>query len=341
MLGPHDKMSGMTRSSVLVPPDAQAPAAPSRHRIGSLEILIGLVVLAFAGQHVFIGWFNHPSIKAWTTVFVAVTVQAMPFLVLGVLISGAIAAFVPATFFARVLPRRNSIAVPVAGLAGVVLPGCECASVPISQRLISRDVPPAAALTFLLSAPAINPVVLVATAVAFPGRPQVVAARFVASLLAAVIVGWIWARFGRRDWITAGTGGHEHTGLFAAAVRHDFLQAGGFLVIGAITSATLNTVVPRDALGPFAQHEWLAVPGMALLAVVLAVCSEADAFIASSLTQFSLTARLTFMVIGPMVDIKLIIMQAGAFGRGFAARFAPLVLMVGILCSVAVGAWLL
>jgi hypothetical protein len=74
---------------------------------------------------------------------------------------------------------------------------------------------------------------------------------------------------------------------------------------------------------------------------VLAVCSEADAFIASSLTQFSLTARLTFMVIGPMVDIKLIIMQAGAFGRGFAARFAPLVLIAGIITSVTVGTWLL
>jgi hypothetical protein len=129
--------------------------------------------------------------------------------------------------------------------------------------------------------------------------------------------------------------------VFITEVRHDFLQAGGFLVIGAITSATLNTVVPRNALGSFAHHEWLAVPGLAILAVVLAVCSEADAFIASSLTQFSLTARLTFMVIGPMVDIKLIIMHAGAFGRAFAVRFAPLVVITGIAASVLVGAWLL
>lgn len=328
-------MCGMSRPTALAAPRAS-------HKVGSLELLIGLVVVAFAGQRLFIGWFDHPAVRAWTTVFVAVTVQAMPFLVLGVLISGAIAAFVPATFFARALPRRNVFAVPTAGLAGVVLPGCECASVPISQRLISRGVPPAAALTFLLSAPAINPVVLVATAVAFPGRPEVVAARFVASLLAAIAVGWIWARFGRREWLSGSpTSEDDHDGMFLTAVRHDFLQAGGFLVIGAITSATLNTVVPRNALSSFAHHEWLAVPGLAILAVVLAVCSEADAFIASSLTQFSLTARLTFMVIGPMVDIKLIIMHAGAFGRAFAVRFAPLVVIAGITASVLVGAWLL
>lgn len=335
-------MTDMASPDVLTEPDTRTPESASRRRVGSLEVLIGLVLLAFLGQHLFGGLFGRASVRAWTTVFVAIVVQATPFLVLGVLISGVIASFVPATFFARALPRRRSVAVPVAGIAGVLLPGCECASVPITGRLISRGVPPAAALTFLLSAPAINPVVLIATAVAFPGRPEVVLARFLASLLAAVLVGWIWARFGRNDWIADLTGKtHDHTGIFAAAVRHDFLQAGGFLVIGAITSATLNTVVPRSALDTFAHHAWLAVPGLAVLAIVLAVCSEADAFIASSLTQFSLTARLTFMVIGPMVDIKLIIMQAGAFGRGFAARFAPLALLAGIVTSVAIGAWLL
>ena len=78
----------------------------------------------------------------------------------------------PAGFLPRFLPDRPALAVPVAAVAGAALPGCECGSVPIAGRLVSRGVPPAAASTFLLSAPAINPVVLVATAVAFPGRPR-------------------------------------------------------------------------------------------------------------------------------------------------------------------------
>jgi uncharacterized membrane protein YraQ (UPF0718 family) len=75
----------------------------------------------------------------------------------------AVAAFVPAGAVERLLPRRG--AVPVAGAAGLLLPGCECASVPVARRMIGRGVPDAVALTFLLASPAINPVVLLATAV--------------------------------------------------------------------------------------------------------------------------------------------------------------------------------
>ena len=104
-------------------------------------------------------------------------VQATPFLVFGVMLSAVIAVFVPASFFARALPRRSSLAVPAASVAGVVLPGCECGSVPIAGALVRRGVTPAAALAFLLSAPAINPIVLASTAVAFPGQPGMVLAR--------------------------------------------------------------------------------------------------------------------------------------------------------------------
>ena len=97
----------------------------------------------------------------------------------------------PASFFAKALPKRPALAVPVASASGVVLPGCECASVPVSAALMNRGVTPAAALAFLLSAPAINPVVLASTAVAFPGQPQVVVARLLASLLVSVAIGWL------------------------------------------------------------------------------------------------------------------------------------------------------
>lgn len=182
-------------------------------RLGPIEALVALLVAVLALQPVLVGLFDGQAVQAWSTVFVAVVVQAVPFLVLGVLVSALIATYVPASFFRRIMPRRTAAAVPAAGLAGAVLPGCECASVPISARLISRDVPPAAALAFLLSAPAINPVVLVATAVAFPGRPEMVGARFAASLVAAVVVGWIWARFGKAKWTAAAKlNAHDETG---------------------------------------------------------------------------------------------------------------------------------
>src|SRR4029450_1431594 len=88
------------------------------------------------------------------------------------------------------------LAVPSAALAGAALPGCECASVPIAGRLGARGVEPAGALAFMLAAPAVNPVVLVATAVAFPGQPEMVLARFLGSLGTSVVVGLPWSRRG-------------------------------------------------------------------------------------------------------------------------------------------------
>jgi hypothetical protein len=54
-----------------------------------------------------------------------------------------------------------------------------------------------------------------------------------------------------------------------------------------------------------------------------------------------MTARLAFMVVGPMVDVKLIALQSGTFGGAFALRFAPLTFVVCVGSSVLVGWWLL
>lgn len=139
------------------------------------------------------GLVRHPRAAGRRDDLVSIVVQALPFLVLGVVLSGAIAAFVPASFWQRALPSRPSLAVPRGGVRrGAVLPGCECASVPVAGGLIARGVAPAAALTFLLAAPAINPIVIASTLVAFPNDPQMAAARFAASLATAVIMGWLF-----------------------------------------------------------------------------------------------------------------------------------------------------
>jgi len=291
------------------------------------------------------GSIDGAGLRNWLTVFVAIAVQALPFLVLGTLLSGAIAAMIPPGWLASHLPKNPALAVPVAGMAGVALPGCECGSVPIAGRLMASGAPPAAATAFLLSAPAINPVVLVATAVAFPGRPEYVLARFIASLAAAVIVGLIWSKVGKAVWHEKAMKrvivGQNRWRTFSATSLHDFLHAGGFLILGGLTAATLHTAVPQSILDGLAGTGLLAVLILGALAFVLSICSEADAFIAASLSQFSPTARLAFMVVGPAVDVKLVALQAGTFGRSFAARFAPITFVVTIVCSLVVGSLLL
>ncbi|MEU3983929.1 permease [Streptomyces sp. NPDC026672] len=329
------------------PPRAPAPAPGGERegrRLSSPLLLTLLLLVVVLLQGPIRGALSTPVMQSWMTVFVAVVVQALPFLVLGVLLSAAIAVFVPPSFFARALPGRPALAVPVAGLAGAVLPGCECASVPVAGALVRRGVTPAAALAFLLSAPAINPVVLTATAVAFPRDPEMVVARFAASLLVACVMGWLWQRVGRTDWLRPPAHSHEGESkgqAFWGSVRHDLMHAGGFLVLGATAAATLKSVAPASWLRTAADNPVFSVLALAVLAVVLSICSEADAFVAASLTQFSPTAKLVFLVVGPMIDLKLFAMQTGTFGRGFALRFAPATFALAIAGAVLTGAVLL
>ena len=319
--------------------------AKPRRRIGSVEVLAAVLVVVVLFRGPLTESLAAPALQTWLTVFVSVMTQAIPFLVFGVVLSAVIAVFVPPSFFARALPRHPALAVPTAGVAGVVLPGCECASVPVAGALVRRGVTPAAAFAFLLASPAVNPIVLVSTAVAFPGQPRVVIARALASLVVACLMGWLWQAFGKGSWLRMPSRAHldgmDRWPAFWASVRHDVLHAGGFLVIGAASAAVIAVVVPKSWLAQLAADPFVAILVLGLLAVLLSICSEADAFVAASLTQFSMTARLAFMVVGPMVDLKLFAMQAGIFGRGFALRFAPATFVLAIGVSAVVGTVLL
>jgi uncharacterized protein len=320
-------------------------------RVGSMEVLVlGLVAFAIAGAWLRVHVARSDALATAGTVFCGVFVQALPFLGLGVLVSGLIAVFVPPERLVRWLPRRPEAAVLAAGVAGAALPGCECGSVPVARRLFGDGgAAGAAALTFMLAAPAINPVVVVATAVAFPGQPKMVVARVGASFLTAVVTGWVWSRWGRTEWITRrlppnavhGPATGARWQQFCEVARQDFLQAAAYLVIGAAAAAALHVLVPAQVFEHVGAHLILGVTVMAALAVTLAVCSEADAFVASSLTMVPLVPRLVFMVVGPAVDVKLLAMQSGMFGRAFAVRFAPATLLIAIASATLVGVLLL
>jgi uncharacterized membrane protein YraQ (UPF0718 family) len=320
-------------------------AAPTEHRrrVGSLEVLLfSLIALAVSAGAMSAFVAGDPRLRTAATVFCGVFVQALPFLVLGVVVSGLIAAFVSAERLARWLPRNPALAVAVAGVGGAALPGCECGSVPVARRLFGPGTSGAAALTFMLSAPAINPVVLVATAVAFPGDPKMVLARWVASLATAIVMGLLWSRFGRDEWVTRDlpeppAPGSSRWTVFTEAARHVILQASSYLVVGAFAAAALRVLVPAWVFQHLAGNLVVGVFTMALLAVVLALCSEADAFVAASMTMLPLVPKLVFLVVGPAFDVKLSAMQAGLFGRRFAVRFGPATFVVAAVVGTIVG----
>jgi uncharacterized membrane protein YraQ (UPF0718 family) len=331
--------------------EAETPGGPPRRGglgndgiIGAAAVSVAFIVVLLLRDRI-AALLDLPGVSTWSTVFVSLVVQAVPFLVLGVLLSALLVVYVPQRWITAAVPTRTGPAIGVAGLSGAVLPGCECASVPLAAGLVRRGVPQAAALAFLLSAPAINPVVLAATAVAFPGRPEVVLARFLASLGVAVIVAGLWARFGNLKLLKLpfreDDSDQPRFTRFRAALQHDMLHAGGFLVLGGAIAATVNTAVPTTWIDALAENLLLSILVMGLLAVAVSICSEADAFVAASFAPLPLPALLAFMVVGPAVDIKLVAMQSGWFGRSFTVRFAPLTFVVALVASLVVGSVLL
>src|SRR5919198_4791211 len=88
---------------------AQRAARPGGMGIAVVALV---VVAAAASRPLLERLLDDPAVAHWATIFVAIAVQAMPFLVLGVAISAAVAALVPAGFLPRLLPRRPAVAGP-------------------------------------------------------------------------------------------------------------------------------------------------------------------------------------------------------------------------------------
>jgi uncharacterized membrane protein YraQ (UPF0718 family) len=111
-----------------------APRRPAL-RVGSMQVLVaGVVVAAVSAGTLRAFVAGHADLSTAGTVFCGVFVQALPFLGLGVVVSGLIAVFVSPERLARWLPRRTGVAILAAGVSGAALPGCECGSVPVARR---------------------------------------------------------------------------------------------------------------------------------------------------------------------------------------------------------------
>lgn len=126
------------------------------------------------------------------TIFFSLLVEALPFLLLGVLLSSALLAFVNERKLVAMMPRNAVLGALVGSCIGFLFPVCECGNVPVARRLLAQGVPSAVAIGFLLAAPTINPIVIWSTWVAFRDRPEMVIWRVILTLIIATFVGVIF-----------------------------------------------------------------------------------------------------------------------------------------------------
>jgi uncharacterized protein len=127
------------------------------------------------------------------TLFLSLLVEAIPFLLLGVLFSGLLLLFIDERKLAAAMPKHPLLGAFCGSLVGFLFPVCECGNVPVARRLLMQGVPTPVAIGFLLAAPTINPIVIWATWTAFRDLPEIVVLRVVFSLAIATIIGWVFS----------------------------------------------------------------------------------------------------------------------------------------------------
>jgi len=300
---------------------------------------------------VFFAAFDLPTAPAsagisWPDValsFFAIVLEGAPFLLLGAIVSGLVDVFLPAGVIKDWLPKSKSQGVFAALGAGLIFPLCECGAMPIVQRLIRKGVPPAVATTYMLAAPALNPLALFSTFLAFRNQDPwlMVVLRFSFSFLVLIFLGFWLVRLRPENMLRADTfvgtartqaamspnpglvltprPGLSLGGLqqFTGSVIRDFTGVLLFLVIGAAAAALFSTGFNRNLLDPIGQNIVLGPLAGILLAQLLCLCSTTDAFIIAAFAPFSIPAKIAFLVAGPLIDLKLYWLYRSAFQARF------------------------
>lgn len=296
--------------------------------------------------------------------FLSIIFEGIPFLLLGSLVSGAVESFVPGEMLTRWLPKNYAAAIVVSALMGLVLPMCECGSVVVIRRLIRKGLPLSCAITYMMAAPIVNPVVAISTFAAFRGQSPVEMTflRLFLGFLIAVGVGMAVRDFPPdkllQQSVLDSIPGRRRTGLSMAvagddvglemaddsirgklfrtvqSATSDFLDVTFFFVVGAAIASTFNTAVNQALLAPVATNPSLSVVAMMVLAFALALCSSTDAFIAVSFGMFPPAAKLAFLVFGPVFDTKLVFLYSAVYKRRFVAILAVgLFVVIALICN--------
>jgi uncharacterized protein len=300
----------------------EAPGDRTRFLI-PVAVLVALAAVVRIVEPQQVAWLNN-----FVVVFGSLLVEAFPFVALGAFVSAAIEVFVPVSIFARIGRLPRALQLPAAAASGMAFPVCECGSVPVARRLARKGLAPSAAVTFMLAAPIVNPVVIASTFVAYRGRDTLavmVLGRFALGFIVAMAVGWVVGARRSDELLRPPREGERHEPdvaeprwrRFMGHMSGDLVFMARFLIIGATIAAAIQTFVPQSIANGVADLPVVSILAMMGLAFVMSLCSESDAFVAASFTAFGPSSQLAFLVFGPMVDLKLGALYAGTYSRGF------------------------
>lgn len=296
--------------------------------------------------------------EGFLLIFLSIILEAIPFVMIGALISSLIHLFVSEETIAKIIPKNKFLGLVAGSLMGVVFPICECAIVPIVKRLIKKGVPVDIAMTFMLAVPIVNPVVLASTYYAFGNQGNMMLIRGIGGLVGAIIIGAIVGKFVNSEDVlkeelkkttvkrTRNSKSIKRPNkkieekknpftMLQGIVLHtsrELYSVGRFLIAGAFLSAIMQNFVPREWILSIGGNGVSSILVMMLMGFVLSLCSEADAFIARTFaSQFTTGSIAAFLILGPMIDIKNTLMLTSGFKTKFIVK---LIGVIGIVCFI-------
>jgi uncharacterized membrane protein YraQ (UPF0718 family) len=293
--------------------------------------------------------------------FLSILYEAMPFIVLGAVIAGFLEELVPQHMVSRFIPKNHVLAIILSSLLGLVFPMCECGIVPVMRRLLRKGLPLSCCVAYMLAGPIINVVVISSTFVAFARHNYgywVVGLRvflgFLVAVGTALIVHVQYRKHGDKLLHRVSSPSVVHAevdeeiqeeearkpilqrlGNITETALHDFVDITLFLILGALLAAGVGLLVSRSDMEMLSStYPILAILAMMAMAVLLTLCSEADAFVAASFTALHPAAKLAFLVLGPMLDLKLFMMYTRVFRFRLIWTIIPAVVVQVLLYSV-------
>lgn len=302
------------------------------------------------------------QIRDFLLTFSSILWEAMPFIVLGALIAGILEEFLPGHWITKFMPKNPLAAAAVGGSLGLIFPMCECGIVVVMRRLLKKGLPLSCCIAYMLAGPILNVVVLLSTFYAFKthevngyriGYDMVLLRAGLGFLIATttgVIVYLVSKKNGPASLVTVAIAPPKPTLLpmadgdepvapakpksllkrfsnISGTALHDFMDITVFLILGAILAACAKLYLQAGTIESISQEQpVVAIPLMMLVAVLMCLCSEADAFVAASFTKMHVSAKLAFLVLGPMLDLKLLMM----FTRVFRAKLIGII----VVCTV-------
>ena len=248
------------------------------------------------------------------TIALSIILQSLPFVLIGVIVSSALRELIRDEWIAQNAPSKGLTGVIVGALLGLFFPVCDCGVMPVARSLLHKGVSMQTAFAYLLTAPVINPTVILATAMAFQWNWHLVVLRLLGTFLIggtiAFLVGYFFDPKDLRAFGELRYEDHHHSEKLSIHnlllhASEEFFDIGRFLIVSAFLAAAIQVWVPQGILFQFVSNPYLSIASMMILAVSMSLCSEADAFVARVLAnQFPLGPVLSFLIIGQILDLR-------------------------------------